>query len=104
MAIKKCLKETKKLPRASYPLGNTSQFSKPVLHKTIKRMKDITLTFQSFEDFPLDIRYPLLPILYLRLIQSGNFTILKKFVPCKATKAIDSAWQDGSQLPLAALF
>jgi hypothetical protein len=60
MAIKKCLKETKKLPRASYPLGNASQFSKPVLHKITKRTKDITLTFQSFEDFPLDIRYPLL--------------------------------------------
>jgi hypothetical protein len=57
MAIKKCLKETKKLPLASYPLGNTSQFSKPVLHKIIKRIKDITLTIQSFEDLPLDIRY-----------------------------------------------
>jgi hypothetical protein len=60
MAIKKCLKETKKLPRASYPLGNTSQFSKPVMHKIIKRIKDITLTFQSFEDLPLDIHYPLM--------------------------------------------
>jgi hypothetical protein len=56
-AIKKCLKETEKLPLASYPLGNTSQFSKPVLNKTIKRIKDITLTIQSFEDLPLDIRY-----------------------------------------------
>jgi hypothetical protein len=58
MAIKKCLKETKKLPRASYPLGNASQFSKPVLHKIIKRIKDITLTIHSFEDLPLDIKYP----------------------------------------------
>ena len=55
---KKCLKGTKKLPRASYPLGNTSQFSKPVLHKTIKRIKEITLTIQSFEDLPLDMHYP----------------------------------------------
>jgi hypothetical protein len=82
MAIKKCLKEVKKLPRASYPLGNTSQFSKPVLPKIIKRMKDITLTFQSFEDFPLDIRYPLLPMLFLKLIQSENCTIFEKFVFC----------------------
>jgi len=80
MAIKKCLKETKKLPRASYPLGNKSQFSKPVLHKITKRRKDITLTFQSFEDFPLDIRYPLLLMLFLKLIQTGNCTVLKKFV------------------------
>jgi hypothetical protein len=58
IAIKKCLKETKKLPRASYPLGNTSQFSKPVIHKIIKRIKDITLTTQSLEDLPLDIHYP----------------------------------------------
>jgi hypothetical protein len=57
MAIKKCLKETEKLPLASYPLGNTSQFSKPVTNKIIKRIKDITLTIQSFEDLPLDIRY-----------------------------------------------
>jgi porphobilinogen deaminase len=57
-AIKKCLKETKKLPRASYPLGNTSQFIKPVLHKITKRIKDITFTVHSFKDFPLDIYYP----------------------------------------------
>jgi len=57
MAIRKCLKETEKLPLTSYPLGNTSQFSKPVLNKIIKRIKDITLTIQSFEDLPLDIRY-----------------------------------------------
>jgi len=78
MAIKKCLKEVKKLPRASYPLGNTSQFSKPVLPKIIKRIKDITLTFQSVEDLPLDIRYPLLPMLFLKLIQSENCAILGK--------------------------
>jgi hypothetical protein len=65
MVIKKCLKETKKLPRASYPLGNTSQFSKPVIHKMIKRIKDITLTIQSFEDFPLDIHYPSKKYCYL---------------------------------------
>lgn len=58
IAIKKCLRETKKLPFAWYPLGNTSQFSNPVLYKTIKRIKDITLTIQSFEDLPLDIHYP----------------------------------------------
>jgi hypothetical protein len=58
MAIKKCLKETKKLPRTSYPLGNTSQFIKPVLHKIIKSIKEITLTIQSFEDLPLDMHYP----------------------------------------------
>jgi hypothetical protein len=57
-AIRKCLKETKKLPRTSYPLGNTSQFSNPVLHKIIKRIKDVTLTIQSFEDLTLDIHYP----------------------------------------------
>jgi hypothetical protein len=56
MAIKKCLKETEKLPLASYPLGNTSQFNKPVINKIIRRIKDITLTVQSFEDLPLDIR------------------------------------------------
>jgi hypothetical protein len=57
-AIRKCLKETKKLPRASYPLGNTSQFRKPVPHKKTKRIKDITLTIQSFEDLSLDIHSP----------------------------------------------
>jgi len=69
MAIKKCLKEVKKLPRASYPLGNTSQFSKPVLPKIIKRIKDITLTFQSFEDLPLDIHSP-----YNNVIYFGRFS------------------------------
>ena len=57
-SVRKCRKETKKLPLASYPLGNTSQFSKPVLHKIIKRIKEIKLTIQSFEDLPLDIHYP----------------------------------------------
>jgi hypothetical protein len=50
-ATKKCRTETKKLPRASYPFGNTSQFSNPVPLKIKKRIKDITLTIQSFEDF-----------------------------------------------------
>ena len=72
-AIKKCLKETKKLPRASYPLGNTSQFSKPVLHKIIKRIKEITLTIQSFEDLPLDIHYPSInSVIYGGWFSQGN--------------------------------
>jgi hypothetical protein len=58
IAIKKCLKETKELPRASYPLGKTSQFNKPVTHKIEKRIKDVTLTSQSFEDLPAGIHFP----------------------------------------------
>jgi hypothetical protein len=58
-AIKKCLKGTKKLPRASYPLGKTSQFSRPVPLKRIKRIKDIKLIIQSLEDLAIDMRYPL---------------------------------------------
>jgi len=56
-AIKKCLKETKKLSRVSYPLGNTSQFIKPVLHKIINKTKEVTLTIHKFEDLPLDINH-----------------------------------------------
>jgi hypothetical protein len=75
MAMKKCLKEVKKLPRASYPLGNTSQFIKPVLPKIIKRIKDITLTFQSFKDFPLDIHYPLKKMLFISVDLVQNWIV-----------------------------
>jgi hypothetical protein len=54
-SVRKRRKETKELPLASYPLGNTNQFTKPVPHKIINRIKEITLTIQSLEDFPLDI-------------------------------------------------
>jgi hypothetical protein len=49
--IKKCLIETKKLPRASNPLGSMSQLTRPVPHKIIKRVNEITLMTQSFEFF-----------------------------------------------------
>lgn len=58
IAIKRCLKDTKTLPRASYPLGNTSQFNKPVPHKITKRIKDVTLAVHSVINFPLDIYHP----------------------------------------------
>ena len=65
--IKKCLKETQKLPRPSYPLGNTSQFIKPVLNKKTKRRKEILLTIHNFEDLPLDILVLMPPVLQIPL-------------------------------------
>ena len=54
-ATKKCLTETRKLPRASYPLGNTYPLSKPVTLRMINSIKDTTLTIQSLEAFLLAI-------------------------------------------------
>ena len=38
IVIRKCLTETNTLPLASYPLGNTSQFNRPVMLNKIKRI------------------------------------------------------------------
>ena len=53
--IKKCLIETKKLPRASNPLGSMSQLTRPVPHKIIRRVNEVILMTQSFENFFIDI-------------------------------------------------
>jgi len=55
IVIRKCLTETNTLPLASYPLGNTSQFNRPVMLNKIKRIKDKTLTVQSLKAFLLFI-------------------------------------------------
>ncbi len=55
--IRKCLMETNTLPLASYPLGNTNQFNKPVMLNKIKRIKDKTLTVQSLKAFLLFINF-----------------------------------------------
>ena len=55
IVTRKCLTETNTLPLASYPLGNTSQFNRPVMLNKIKRIKDKTLTVQSLKAFLLFI-------------------------------------------------
>ena len=55
IVIRKCLTETNTLPFASYPLGNTNQFNRPVTLNKIKRIKDKTLTAQSLKAFVLFI-------------------------------------------------
>jgi hypothetical protein len=59
IVIRKCLMETNALPLASYPLGNTSQFNRPVMLNKIKRIKDKTLTAQSLKAFLLFINFHL---------------------------------------------
>ena len=56
---RKCLTETNTLPLASYPLGNTSQFNRPVTLNKIKRIKDKTFTVQSLKAFLLFINFHL---------------------------------------------
>ena len=51
--------ETNTLLLASYPLGNTSQFNRPVMLNKIKRIKDKTLTVQSLKAFLLFINFHL---------------------------------------------
>ena len=55
IVIRKCLTETNILPFASYPLGNTNQFNRPVTVNKIKRINDKTLTAQSLKAFLLFI-------------------------------------------------
>ena len=57
--IRKCLTDTNTLPLASYPLGNTSQFNRPVTLTRIKRIKDNTLTAQSLKAFSFFINFHL---------------------------------------------
>jgi len=59
IVIRKCLTETNTLPLASYPLGNTNQFNRPVMLNKIKRIKDKTLTAQSLKAFLLFIIFHL---------------------------------------------
>lgn len=59
IVIRKCLTETNILPLASYPLGNTNQFNRPVTVNKIKRIKDKTLTAQSLKAFLLFIIFTL---------------------------------------------
>ena len=59
IVIRKCLMETNTLLLASYPLGNTSQFNRPVMLNKIKRIKDKTLTVQSLKAFLLFINFHL---------------------------------------------
>ena len=59
IVIRKCLMETNTLPLASYPLGNTNQFNRPVMLNKIKRIKDKTLTVQSLKAFLLFINFHL---------------------------------------------
>lgn len=51
IVIRKCRTETSTLPLASYPLGITSQFNRPVTLNKTKRIKDKTLTVQSLKAF-----------------------------------------------------
>jgi hypothetical protein len=55
IVIRKCLTETNIFPLASYPLGNTNQFNRPVTVNKIKRINDKTLTAQSLKAFLLFI-------------------------------------------------
>ena len=59
IVIRKCLTETNTLPLASNPLGNTSQFNRPVMLNKIKRIKDKTLTVQSLKAFLIFINFHL---------------------------------------------
>ena len=59
IVIRKCLTETNTLPFASYPLGNTSQFNRPVMLNKIKRKKEKTFTVQSLKAFLLFINFHL---------------------------------------------
>ena len=61
IVVRKCLTEINTLPLASYPLGNTSQFNRPVMLNKIKRIKDKTLTVQSLTALLLFINF------YLRI-------------------------------------
>ena len=68
--VRKCLIETNMLPLASYPLGNTSQFNKPVMLSKTKRIKDKTLTIQSLNDLLLFIIFhPKINLIIHRFLQ-----------------------------------
>jgi hypothetical protein len=80
MDTRKCLRETRTLPLASYPLGKTSQFNRPVPLNKINRIKDETLTAQSLKAFLLFINF-LLEIKKRKLKICGGFS--RMIDPCR---------------------